>query len=275
MLKTRLIPVLLLQNGQLVRSERFSTFQPIGNPINEVQRFNEWRVDELVYLSIDRGQGSFSARADHAVKTDGDQMAVLDAVSRSCFMPLTWGGGITSVDQMRQLFRLGADKVAVNTAAWDTPDLVTSGARAFGSQAIVVSIDVLPDGHGGYEVVVDGGRRRVGADPANWARQLEELGAGEILLQSIDRDGTGEGYDVQLISQVAKATRLPVIACSGVGRFEDYAAAIHAGASAAAAANIWHFRELSDRLGRRALERAGVAVRSHHSFDPKIAVRGS
>ncbi len=261
MLKHRLIPVLLLQNGLLVRSELFRIHQIIGNPIHEVQRFNEWNVDELIYLDITRNDTYDLRRADHKIRDLDDPSAIIDAVSKTCFMPLTWGGRIRSVDDMRERFRRGADKITINTAAVRDPGLITEGARSFGSQAVVVAIDVLRQADGRTEVYVDGGRASTGLDPAHWARTVEARGAGEIFLQSIDRDGTGRGYDVELISAVAEATSIPIIACGGVGSFEHYAAGIRAGASAVAAANIWHFKEMSDRAGKQALAHAGVPVR--------------
>lgn len=261
MLKHRLIPVLLLQNGLLVRSETFSVHQILGNPIHEVQRFNEWNVDELIYLDITRDDQYDLRRDDHRVRGLSGPLEILDAVSQTCFMPLTWGGRIRTVEDMRERISRGADKIAITTAAVRTPDLITRGARTFGSQAIVVGIDVRRHGDGSAEVFVDGGREPAGMTPEEWARRAEDLGAGEILLQSIDRDGTGRGYDTDLIHAVAARTTIPVIALGGAGRFEQYAAGIRAGASAVAAANIWHFKELSDRLGKRALARAGVDVR--------------
>jgi cyclase len=261
MLKNRLIPVLLLQNGLLVRSELFKIHQVLGNPIHEVKRFNEWMVDELVYLDISRDDSYDLRRDDHKISGLDSALAILDEVSRTCFMPLTWGGRILSVDDMRARISRGADKVTINSQAVRTPDLITEGAKVFGSQAIVVSIDVRQHENGKREVYIDGGRAATGLEPVSWAREAERLGAGEILLQSINRDGTGEGYDLELIREVAQATTIPVVACSGVGRYEHYAEGIRAGASAVAAANIWHFKELSDRGGKRALARAGINVR--------------
>lgn len=261
MLKHRLIPVLLLQDGLLVRSESFRIHQVLGNPVHEVERFNQWSVDELIYLDISRGDRYDLRREDAKVRGLSDPLAILDAVSQSCFMPLTWGGRIHTIEQMRERFRRGADKITLNSAAWHTPELVTEGARAFGNQAIVVSIDVLRHADGRTEVFTDGGRTATGKRPEDWAREVADRGAGEILLQSIDRDGTGRGYDTELIHAVAAATAVPVIACSGVGRYEDYAAGIRAGAAAVAAANIWHFKEMSDRGGKRALAKAAINIR--------------
>ncbi len=262
MLKKRLIPVLLLQNGLLVRSELFKIHQIIGNPIHEVQRFNEWNVDELVYLDITKDDNYDLRRSDGKVKGLGDPLSILDAVSDTCFMPLTWGGRIRRVEDMRTFISHGADKVTINTAAVKTPGLITRGARTFGSQAIVVSIDVLRHAGGKTEVFIEGGRTPTGKRPEGWAKEAEDRGAGEILLQSIDRDGTGEGYDLELIEAVSSAVTIPVIACSGVGVYEHYPQAVKAGASAVAAANIWHFKELSDKGGKRALARAQVEIRT-------------
>jgi cyclase len=261
MLKNRLIPVLLLQNGLLVRSELFKVHQIIGNPIHEVQRFNEWNVDELIYLDITKDDVYDQRRNDSKVSGLNDPLSILDAVSDTCFMPLTWGGRIRRVEDMREFISHGADKVTINTAAVKDPDLITQGARTFGSQAIVVSIDVLrhPDGRG--EVFIEGGRTATGKRPEDLAREAEDRGAGEILLQSIERDGIGEGYDLELIEAVSSSVSIPVIACSGVGIYEHYPQGIKAGASAVAAANIWHFKELSDRGGKRAMLRAGTEVR--------------
>ena len=261
MLKKRLIPVLLLQNGLLVRSELFKIHQAIGNPVYEVKRFNEWNVDELVYLDITRNDQYDLRRNDHKVKGLDTPLLILDAVSQTCFMPLTWGGRIHTIDDMHQCFSLGADKIAINTAAFRSPELISQSAKLFGSQAIVVSIDVFRHIDGRTEVLVEGGCTPTGLTPDHWAREVEQRGAGEILLQSIDRDGTGRGYDLDLISAVSSATSIPVVACGGVGCYEDYADGIRAGASAVAAANIWHFKEMSDRNGKRALAKAGIEVR--------------
>lgn len=261
MLSHRLIPVLLLQNGLLVRSESFHIHQVIGNPIHEVERFNQWNVDELIYLDISRDDHYDLRREDSKVRGLSEPLGILDAVSKTCFMPLTWGGRISTIEQMRERFTRGADKITLNTAAVRTPELITEAAHAFGNQAIVLSIDVKRHEDGRVEVFSDGGRTPTGKRPEDWAREVADRGAGEILLQSIDRDGTGRGYDLDLIHAVASATSVPVIACSGVGRYEDYAAGIRAGASAVAAANIWHFKEMSDRGGKRALAKAGVKIR--------------
>lgn len=176
-------------------------------------------------------------------------------------MPLTWGGKIRTIEDMGARLQRGADKIVINSEAVRRPELITEGAATFGSQAIVVSIDVAHDADGSPIVHIDGGRTSAGLDAVAWAKEAEARGAGEILLQSIERDGQGQGYDTDLIQAVASATSIPVVACSGVGRYEDYVEGVKAGAAAVAAANIWHFKEMSDRGGKRALGKAGIPVR--------------
>jgi cyclase len=162
---------------------------------------------------------------------------------------------------MRARISRGADKVTLNSEALRNPELITEGAKVFGNQAMVVSIDARRRPDGQHEVYIAGGNTATGWTAADWAREAERRGAGEILVQSIDRDGAGDGYDLDLISSVAAATTIPVIALGGVGRYEHYVDGIRAGASAVAAANLWHFKELSDRGGKRALAKAGIDIR--------------
>lgn len=252
---------MLLQNGLLVRSELFKIHQIIGNPIHEVQRFNQWSVDELIYLDISQSAEYDLHRNDIKVSGLNDSLDILDEVSKTCFMPLTWGGMIKSIEDMRKRFMRGADKITLNTSAVRDPGLITQGAKIFGSQAIVVCIDVSRNPNGTCEVFIESGQSPTGYQPEEWATQAADRGAGEILLQSIDRDGTGKGYDLDLIHAVSNSVSVPVIALGGVGKYQDYAAGVNAGASAVAAANIWHFKELSDRAGKMALSRAGISVR--------------
>lgn len=261
MLKHRLIPVLLLKNGQLVRSQDFSVHQIIGDPIHEVERFNEWNVDELIYIDITKGEYSFQARGDHKTQNLSNPLDILDAVSKTCFMPLTWGGRIRNFEDAADRFRHGADKITLNTVLFENQNLVSQIAKRYGSQAVVASIDAFKHEDGSYEVFTSGRDTQTGITPVMHAKNVEALGAGEILLQSINQDGTGLGYDLDLISDISNAVSIPVIACSGVGMYEHYAKGIEAGAAAVAAANIWHFKELSDRNGKRALQRAGINIR--------------
>jgi cyclase len=255
-LKTRLIPCLLLMNGLLVRSEEFSLHQVIGNPINQVERFNAWAVDELIYIDITREGAHDLRRDDHKIKAKADLLDIIDEVSRTCFMPLTFGGGIRTVEDIRLRLAHGADKVTINTAAVERPDFIEEAAGVFGSQAIIVSIDARR-----REVMTRWGGEATGLDVVEWAREAEARGAGEIFLNSVDRDGMAGGYDLPLIEAVSDATSIPVIACGGVGRFKHLVDGVAAGASAVSAANIFHFTEHSTQHAKRALADAGVPVR--------------
>jgi cyclase len=262
MLKVRLIPCLLLKNGLLVRSEDFALHQVIGNPIQQVERFNAWAVDELVYLDITRGGTYDMRRDDHKIKDKTTILEIIEEVSRSCFMPLTFGGGIRTVADAVARITHGADKVTVNTRAIEEPEFIAELAGTIGSQATVVSIDARSRGADGWEAFSHFGARASGRDVVIWAQQAEALGAGEIFLNSIDRDGKAEGYDLELIRAVIDATNIPVIACGGVGTFKHLVDGVTiGGASAVSAANIFHFTEHSTRRAKLALLKAGVDVR--------------
>lgn len=263
MLKKRLIPCLFLKNGFLVRSEGFSQHQLLGNAIHQVERFNAWEVDELIYIDISEDEHYDLRRDDMKVKSEGDILKILEAVSKTCFMPLTFGGKIRTLQDVHDRISRGADKVTINTQAILNPGFITEGARSFGSQAIVVSIDVQQKADGAYEVFYNHGRTPTGMSPVEWAKKAEQYGAGEIFLNSIDRDGKAIGYDTALIRQVAEAVSIPVIACGGVGQFKHFAQGIQDGmADAVAAGNIFHFTELSGKRARKELIKAGVHVRT-------------
>ncbi|MCW9003183.1 MAG: imidazole glycerol phosphate synthase cyclase subunit, partial [Rhodospirillales bacterium] len=261
MLKTRVIPVLFLMNGLIVRSEGFREFKVIGNPVDELARYSQWRADELVYVDISREDGYDFRRDDHKFKGEGDILSILRQIARAAFMPLTFGGRISDIEQVNRFLLNGADKVVINSAAWRDPALVTEAARRHGSQAIVVGIDVKAEGDG-HAVYVDQGRTKTDEDPVEYARRVEAAGAGEIFLNSIDRDGTADGYDVAIIRKISDAVSIPVIACGGVGMFGDFGEAIDdGGASAVAAGNIFHFTENSYKRAKKHLHERGYVVR--------------
>jgi cyclase len=231
MLRTRVIPTLLLRGAGLVKTTGFRNPVYVGDPINAIRIFNEKEVDELVLLDI---------TASSAGK--GPAFATIENIASECFMPVAYGGGISSIDQIRKILETGVEKVVINTAALRDPGLVREAVREFGSQAIVVSIDVKRKLLGRYEVYGDGGSRTTGHEPSSYARQMQALGAGEILLTAIDRDGTMKGYDIDLISRVASTVNIPVIACGGAGTTADFAAAAkHGGAAAVAAGAMFVF----------------------------------
>jgi cyclase len=224
MLRTRVIPCLLLRGEALVKTVRFRDPAYIGDPVNTVRIFNEFEVDELVLLDI-------------AATPEGKppDFALLERIAGECFMPLAYGGGIRSLGEVRRILSLGFEKVVVNTSAAERPDFIRECADAIGSQSVVVSIDVRRALLGGREVRIASGTRAHRPSPEDWAKTVEELGAGEILLTSIDREGTWKGYDLDLLRSVTSATGVPVIANGGAGSLDDVEAAVKtAGASAAA-----------------------------------------
>ncbi|MGD1904631.1 MAG: N-acetyl sugar amidotransferase [Leptolyngbyaceae cyanobacterium] len=261
--RPRLIPVLLLKHGMIVRSQIFKVHQVIGNPMSTVQRFSDWNVDELVVLDISRGEARHDLRRDDLQQQYmGDTaLDVLREIAKVCFMPLTFGGRIRTIADIEQRLAAGADKVTLNTAALKEPGFLQQAARRFGSQCIVASIDARRT-DAGWHVFGDGGRQATDWDVVSWAQQVEALGAGEIFLNSIDQDGSGQGYDLELIQAVTGAVSIPVVACGGVGRYDHFPAAILLGnAAAAAAANIFHFFELSYSHAKQTCLTAGIPMR--------------
>jgi imidazole glycerol-phosphate synthase subunit HisF len=230
MRRTRVIPTLLLRGAGLVKTTGFRNPVYVGDPINAIRIFNEKEVDELVLLDITASRTG-----------KGPAFAIIENIASECFMPVAYGGGISSVEHIRQILGTGIEKVVINTAALRHPDLVREAAREFGSQAIAVSIDVKRRLFGRYEVYSEGGTKATGHDPVIYARKMQDLGAGEILLASIDRDGTMAGYDLDLVSRVAAAVGVPVIASGGAGKVRDFTAARQAGAAAVAAGAMFVF----------------------------------
>jgi cyclase len=262
MLKTRVIPVLYLMNGLIVRSEGFADFKVIGNPINELERLSEWLADEVVYIDITRDGDHDMGRSDHKIKDAGtDFISVLRAVAKAAFMPLAFGGRVRTLDDVDAIIRNGADKVVICSQAYRSPELIEAAAHKYGSQAVVVGIDVKREGDG-HALYIDQGRTRVDADPVAHAKAMEARGAGEILVNSIDRDGAAEGYDLAIIRRLVDAVGVPVVAAGGVGVFSDFVEGVlEGGASAVAAGNIFHFTEHSYKRAKQALRAAGVDVR--------------
>ncbi len=246
MLKTRVIPVVLLRNGVVVQSKGFQRYQLLGNPTTVVQRLSDWASDELIYLDITRDAGYDLGRDDLNHPNRDNILEIISDVARRCFMPLTFGGRIRNLDDAAARLQRGADKITINSRAVQDPTFITDCARAFGSQCVVVSIDVRCRSAGTWEVYTGGGRTRTGLDVVTWAREAERRGAGEILINSIDCDGGASGYDLRLVSAVVEAVSVPVIALGGVGDWAHFADAIrHTNVSAVAAANVFHYTEHS------------------------------
>jgi len=232
MLRTRVIPCLLLKGRGLVKTVKFKNPKYLGDPINVVKIFNDKEVDELVFLDITA-----------TVENKRPPFSLLENIASECFMPLGYGGGIRTLDDVKTILGLGIEKIAINTYAVENPSFVTEAADFAGSQSVVVSIDVKKNSLGKYEVFTHGGRKATGLDPVKFAVEMEKIGAGELFLNSIDRDGTMQGYDLDLIKRVTGAVNIPVVACGGAGKVQDLADAVKkGGASAAAAGSIFVFQ---------------------------------
>lgn len=266
MKKKRLIPILLLKNGFLVQSKGFCRYQNIGNPITAVRRLSDWASDELVYLDITRDDAYDIHREDLRYPNRNNIIDILRDVSKECYMPITVGGKIRSLSDIEIRLKSGADKISINTKALEDPVFITNAAKEFGSQCIIVSIDVKLTG-GNYMVMLSGGRISTEYNAAGWAKIAEDKGAGEILINSIDRDGMRNGYDISLIDAVSKAVSIPVIACGGVGEWAHFAEALKTtGVDAVAAANIFHYTDQSVYLAKKYLYEQGCNVRNPELF---------
>ena len=247
----RIIPCLDVNKGRVVKGVNFVNLRDAGDPVEIAKFYNESMADELVFLDI-------TASSD-------DRGLMLDVVRRTAeqiFIPLTVGGGIRTIEDFRKILSAGADKISVNSAALKRPELITEAAEKFGSQCVVVAIDAKRRNGGGFDVYLNGGRVNTGKDAVEWAKEAEKLGAGEILLTSMDCDGVKNGYDIELTKAISSAVRIPVIASGGAGKEEHFYDALTEGrADAALAASLFHFRELEIKDLKKYLKRKGVPVR--------------
>lgn len=231
MLTKRAIPCLLLENSALVKTINFKNVNYIGDPLNAIQIYNNLEVDELILLDITATNENRKPPFD-----------VFSQVASECFMPFACGGGIKNVEDIKKIFNLGAEKVIICTQAVENPSLIKEASDLFGSQSIIVSIDVKKNRVGKYEVYIKSGTKPTGLDPVEFAVKMEQMGAGEIFLNSIDRDGMMTGYDTELIKMVSGVINIPLIACGGAGKIEDLGIATKAGASAAAAGSLFVYQ---------------------------------
>ena len=262
MKKNRLIPVLLLKNGWLVQSKSFSRYQNLGDPITSVRRLSNWASDELIFLDITRDGAYDLRRDDKGHPNRRSLIEIFRDVAKECLMPLAIGGGIRKLEDIAIRVLSGADKVTLNTKPIEEPSFITEAAKEYGSQCIVVAMDAKSTGPGQWEIFKGGGQIPTGLAPVQWAQEAESRGAGEILINSIDRDGTRMGYDLDLVEAVSSAVKIPVIALGGVGEWPHFAEALRqTKADAVAAANIFHYYDQSVYLAKKYLYDQGCNVR--------------
>ncbi|MDR1137547.1 MAG: imidazole glycerol phosphate synthase subunit HisF [Synergistaceae bacterium] len=251
MLTKRIIPCLDVDRGRVVKGVNFINLSDAGDPVEAAAAYNELGADELVFLDI-------------TASSDGRE-TIVDLVSRTAervFIPLTVGGGIRSVEDFRKILSAGADKISVNSAALKRPELISEASSFFGAQCVVVAIDAKRNGNDGWDVYMNGGRLKTEKDAVSWAREAERLGAGEILLTSMDRDGAKNGYDIELTRAISDALDIPVIASGGAGNMEHfYEALTDGGADAALAASLFHYGELDIKELKRYLTGRGLPIR--------------
>lgn len=246
----RIIPCLDVNNGRVVKGVNFVGLKDAGDPIEVAKRYNDEGADELCFLDI-------------TASSDGRDtiVHVVEEVAKQLFIPLTVGGGIRKIDDISKLLNVGCDKVSLNSSAVDNPNLIYEAANKFGSQCIVVAIDVKKNDKGSYNVFVHGGRKDTGLDAIQWAKKVYDLGAGEILLTSMDSDGTKAGYDLNITSAISNLVQIPVIASGGAGTMEHILQAFKNGADAALAASIFHYKEIEIMKLKEFLKDNGIGVR--------------
>lgn len=261
MKKKRLIPVLLLKDGFLVQSRSFSTYRNLGNPVTATKRLNAWGPDEIIYLDISKSDNYDLRRDDIKHPNRNNFLDILEDVARVTFAPITIGGKVRALRDVEQRLRKGADKVSINTKALEEPRFITEMANEFGSQCVVVSMDVkIIDGE--HRVMAHGGMKEMRYDPVEWAHIVQNSGAGEILLNSVDRDGQKVGFDIELIDKVSSRVRIPVIALGGAGEWEHFAEVfLRTKADAVAAANLFQHMEQSLYLIKKQLHDHEFPVR--------------
>ncbi len=250
MLKSRIIPCLDVKNGRVVKGVNFENLIDAGDPILQAKFYYEQGADELCFLDIAASQ-----------ENRGVMLDVVKKVAQVCFIPFTVGGGIKEVEDFSSLLKCGADKVSVNSSAIKNPNLISEAANKFGAQCVVAAIDAKKNSSGTYEIFTHGGKTPTGIEAISWAKKVELLGAGEILLTSMDKDGTKSGYDLELIKKISSQVSIPVIASGGVGNLQHLSDGIKAGASAVLAASIFHFKEYSIKQAKEFLAQNKISTR--------------
>jgi imidazole glycerol-phosphate synthase subunit HisF len=261
-MRKRLIACIFLKNGMIVRSEDFKKHQVIGNPINQVKRFSDWAVDEIIYLDISKTRNYDNRRDDHMVKISNNKLELLSEISKNIFSPFSFGGGVRTVEDIQNILQRGADKVVLNSGIYLDNTLLPNAVKVFGSQALVACVDYKDD-----YVYFNHGEIKSQYIVEDWCSLLERNGIGEILLNDILRDGKGCGYDVDTIKKIVDQVSVPVIALGGAGDYYDFNECFKkADPSAVAAGNIFHFKEHSYYYVKKSLEMEGVDIRKEYGI---------
>jgi len=242
--KNRLVTIIYFKNGNIVQSKLFKQHKVVGDPFTIIDRLSAWNADEVIYLNI-RPQLSNINRQDKNIKYSSNFDDVIKFVGKKAFMPLTIGGGIRNLIDVEKYFEMGADKISINSSIISNPNLIYDCSKIYGSQSIVASIDIKKDLNNNYQAYTNGGKENVPNVLSDYIKKIEDLGAGELLINNIDRDGMANGYDLELLHLVQKLTKLPIIFAGGVGKFQDFLKGIENKLNAVAAGNIFHYTENS------------------------------
>ena len=267
MKKKRLIPILLLQNGKIVQSRNFSSYQILGSPINAIKRLSEWASDELIFLDISNNDKYDLDRDDYNVENLSNILDIVENISKKTFMPITLGGKIKTLKDIEIRLSKCADKISINSEAFFNKKIIKCAAKEFGSQCIISSIDVKKNGKD-YYVYVDGGTKNTNIKVHDWIDFVQDQGSGEILLNSIDMDGQGKGYDLRLIENIAEYVKVPLIIAGGVGDYNDFCIGLsYSHIDAVAAANIFHYKDQSVYYAKKMLFEKGLNIREPNLFN--------
>jgi len=261
MLKKRIIPVLMLRDGKLCISKNFSSFQYVGNPFEQVKRLNSWNVDEIIYLDISVKENSITKlRNDDNENYNLDIYELISYVNKNCFIPITWGGNIMSIDKAEKILKTGSDKIYFNSAMCVNPSIIKSIINKFGSQAVVVGIDVKKINNN-YTVFYNHGRLAMKTDFESHLKNITKIGPGEVLIHDIDRDGTKVGFNIDLLKIVRNNINFPITILGGAGKYTDFIEAANAGADGIASGNLWHIKDNVDFEIKENLLKANINIR--------------
>ena len=258
--KNRLVVIIFFKNGNVVQSKLFKQHKIVGDPYTIIDRLSAWNADEVIYLNI-RPESSHLSRQDKKIKYENNFDKIIQFVGKKAFMPLTVGGGIKNLNDVNKYFEFGADKISINSAIINNPQLIYQCSKIYGSQSIIASIDIKIDSENLYSAFVNNGKEKIMLNLSDYIKKIEDLGAGELLINNIDRDGMGNGYDFNLLRLVQKTSKLPIIFAGGVGEFKHLSEGIKNNLNSVAAGNIFHYTENSYYEANKFLNEHGCNTR--------------